>query len=780
MPAPTRLRAAALVALVACFFAPSPSRAQGWIEPLVPTPNGGVERLRTNVVVRVTDRVAEIEVEEWFRNNGGRVAEGSYLYPIPGEAVFSGFSLFQGEEELRGETIDRDRARAIYEEIVRRNMDPALIELVGQGMLRARVFPIQPGETRQITLKYTQVLRRAGDVLELRYLGARATEGTLGGRPMPRPEPVPMPRPAPGRAQTPARPGAAVPQERPAGAPQAVPLTFAVTIENDRAFMDPYSPTHEVRITRGGGRMVVRPVGELAGNFLLMLPPAGEPVSLGLITNRPSSEDGTFMLTLSPSQVAESAMPKDLTVVADVSGSMSGQMMEQTRRALIQLLGTLGPQDRFRLISFSSGVTSYRLDWTPARPAELQAARVWVERLRAEGSTNISGALTEAFRATSPEGRLPVVVFLTDGLPTVGETNAERIAQMAERQRARSRVFAFGLGYDVDTYLLDRLTQAGRGSVHYVTPEENVETMVASLAAKIQHPVLTDLALGGLPVRVSEVYPTEIPDLFAGEELTLMGRYSGTGSGTIRISGTRDGRPASFDASVTFPAHELENDFLPRLWASRKIGELTRAVKLNGPNPEVIREIQETALRYGLLSDYTAHLVTEPNVQVSNGMPMPAAPPPSVQSTTGQGAVAGSAGAAARRQAGNAAAVAAAEAKAMDAVMMESAVGGVAGGGRGDRASAPRVVAGRAFLQQNGVWVDRLHTARAQVVKVKPFSRAYFDLLAALPELKTWWGALSPVVVAGRQVSLEVSETGVETLPAAEVQRLTSAFRASK
>src|SRR5688572_14672640 len=206
--------------LVVLLILPMPAAAQGWIEPLVQpragVPPSRVERLRTSVTVRVTDRVARVEVEEWFRNTGGAIAEGDYIYPLPGETVFSDFSLFQGEEELKGETMDAARARAIYEEIVRRHRDPALIELAGHGLIRARVFPIAPGETRNVTLRYTQVLDRAADAYRFRH---------IAGTPRPRDAGTAAPRPGP--AET--------------------PLTFTLVAEKGSLFAEPFSPTHRLR-----------------------------------------------------------------------------------------------------------------------------------------------------------------------------------------------------------------------------------------------------------------------------------------------------------------------------------------------------------------------------------------------------------------------------------------------------------------------------------------------------------------------------------------------------
>jgi Ca-activated chloride channel family protein len=330
----------------------TPLAAQGWIEPGPGRPEHGVIKLRTSVMVRVDDRIATVEVEEWFRNDGpAQFGEGDYVYPLPGEAVFGNFSLFQGDQELLGETMDADKARKIYEEIVRRKKDPALIEMVGKGMLRARVFPISPGETRKITLRYTQVLERAGDAMQFRY----AAGGAYIGHATPIPRDLPPVRPG----RDPARDRAVRGQVLHGGHQAGPPLTFTLIAEQGNVYRDAFSPTHDVRVTRDRGRMEVRPADDMRGDFALFLPFAERPVGLTLVTHRPSGEDGFFMLTLSPGEAALERVSRDITAVVDVSGSMSGEKMEQARAALRHLMGTLGRNDRFRLIRFSSMVSTY-------------------------------------------------------------------------------------------------------------------------------------------------------------------------------------------------------------------------------------------------------------------------------------------------------------------------------------------------------------------------------------------------------------------------------------
>ena len=705
---------------------PATLQAQGWIEPL--PGRQGVVKVRTAVAVRVTGRIALVEVEEWFENRGGGLGEGDYLYPLPGEAVFSNFSLYQGDEELRGETMDAARARAIYEEIVRRKRDPALIELAGHGLVRARVFPINPGETRKITLRYTQVLGRAGDALAFRYAaGGRYGSGGSSGRS--------------------GSDGGTGPQ----AVREAAPLQFTMTVDSAVQYRDAFSPTHEVQVTRRNGRMTVRPTATLDGDFALFLPFAERVVGLTLVTHRPAGENGYFMLTLSPEDVRTGTQARDLTVVVDVSGSMSGDKIEQARAAIHQLLNSLRTTnrrtpDRFRLIQFSSAVRVHASEWTVATVASLQGAHEWVDALQANGGTNISGALTEAFRLDSPEGRLPLVVFMTDGLPSVGEQNPERIAAQAEQDRGNARLFAFGIGYDVNTYLLDRLSAAGRGATEYVEPDESVESAIGTLVAKIQHPVLTDLALDA-SVRVEEIYPERLPDLFAGDELVVFGRYAGTSrEGRMTVRGTRAGRAERYGTTAAFPANEDGNDFIPRLWAARKIGVLQQAIRLHGANPEIVEEIRETALRYGLLSEYTAYLVQEPMQVAGRGIGgVPAAP--MAQDATGANAVGMAKRDAARRQARNEA-----ELAAVDEAMLKSAHMGQA-----------QHVAGRLFVEREGVWTDLRHADSLTVVTITPFSPAYFEVLRQLPELTAVVQRFDRVIVAGRAVSIRFDAGGRTT-----------------
>jgi Ca-activated chloride channel family protein len=739
------LGTAALAATLA-----APLAAQGWIDverPIRPGPlPGNVVRVSSSVRTVIEGRVARVEVAEQFRNGGGVLAEGTYLYPMPGEAVFTDFSLWMGEREVRGEMMNADQARGIYETIVRRLRDPALLTLEGHGLIRARVFPIQPGETRRVVLRYTQVLQRAGDAYRIRY--------AIGRR-----------DPASGRGLYDGAPAT------------AGTFSYTVTVPSAGDFGTPYSPTHQVHVRRDGGRLEVTLDPDAEGDVELFLPVRHGLVGTSVVTYAPGGEDGYFLLLLSPPATAEETpLPRDLSLVIDVSGSMSGPKLDQAKAAIAQALGTLRPADRFRLIAFSTMVTNFRDGFTPATPENLRAARAFVERLAPNGGTNIRGALEAVLGSAVSEERLPLVLFLTDGLPTVGETAPDRIADYAAGHVGRSRLFTVGVGMDVNTYLLDRLAQQGRGSAEYVAPDASIEVALGQVLGKIEHPALINLRLTATPVGVTQVYPGDLPDLFYGEELVAVGRYHGAGAGDVVITGERNGRRETFTARAEFPATEAGNDFVAKLWASRRIGELTRQIRIEGATPSLVEQVRELGLRYGILTEYTAYLVQEPTSTAWN------APMPQRAMALDQAAVGGVAAAPAQTgreafQRARASAGLSGAGNLAAAEKVASARAAEIAAATPGSADAMRRVGGRLFVHRSGVWTDAALRDTLNVARVQAFSEAYFALVRALPELAPWLGAGDEIVIAGRRASVRIGAAGSAEWRPGELETLVRNFR---
>ena len=700
----------------------SPLRAQGWIEIERPPDRGlpAVTRVASRVSVVIDGRIARVEVEERFRNSGGGLAEGAYLYPLPGEAAFQNFSLWMGEREVRGEVMPADEARGVYDAIVRKRRDPALLTLAGHGLVRAQVFPIAPGETRKVVLRYTQLLDRTGDAIRFRYaMGERGP---------------------------------------------ADPETIGLRVQDAAAIGTPFSPTHQIATTRAGGGLDITVQAAGGGDLELLLPLREHLVGTTVLTHAPGGENGYFMLLLSPppATAAAAAVPRDLTLVVDVSGSMSGDKLEQARAALLQALGTLGAADRFRVIAFSSTVRRLDAGFVPATPEHLRAARAFVEGLAADGGTNIEGALDAALDSEPGEGHLGLIVFMTDGLPSIGERSPERLADRAAARRGTSRIFTVGIGHDVNTWLLDRLAAEGRGSAAYVAPQASVETAVGGLLGKLRYPALVNLRVASAPVRLTAESPAALPDLFYGEELVLFGRYEGSGSGPIIIEGDRNGRRERFSADARFAAGESGNEFIPRLWASRRVGDLTRQIRLEGATPELVAQVRDLGLRYGILTEFTSYLVQEPGELADGAMrrERALAPPPEAQS--GRAAFDVASRSAALSGATNLAAAKASE--------LAAPAGAAA-------AADQRRVGARLFILQRGVWTDAAQVDSLQTTTVAPFSPAYFALVRALPELVPSFRLGESVLVAGRRSNIQVAPGGVEQLEAGRLAALVRGFR---
>jgi Ca-activated chloride channel family protein len=722
----------AVLSALALVSAPS-LHAQGWVEIERPSdrrlPAGDVSRSGSDVRIAVDGRVARTEIEERFRNNGAVVAEGSYLYPMPGEAVFTNFSLWMGDQEVKGETMNAEQARSIYEEIVRRRKDPALLTFAGHGLVRARVFPIQAGETRKVALRYTQLLTRAGDALRLRYsLGSR---GTSGGS------------------------------------------SLVVTAPNASSYGTPYSPTHAIQTRTTGDRLEITFPGDATGEVELFLPLRQGLVGTSLVTHAPGGEDGYFMLLLAPGESeARATVPRDLTLVVDVSGSMSGTKLEQAKAALEQAIGTLGSNDRFRLIAFSSAVRRFRPDFVPATRENLTDAREFIDALGADGGTNIAGALDAALDAGGDAERLAIILFLTDGIPSVGEQAPDRIAEQAASRIGRSRLFTVGIGHDVNTYLLDRLASRGRGTTEYVPPGASVEMAMGLLMGKLRHPALVDLRIGDTPVSISQVFPTQLPDLFFGEELVVLGRYHGIGRGEVIVTGRRNGRQERITTAADFRSYEADNAFIPKLWAARQIGELTRQIRLEGASPGLVSQVRDLGLRFGILTEYTSYLVQEPSEVVAlNGVPMPAR----AEDAGGALNSAAQTGRVAFDRARASSKFSETKSLADADAIAETRLTSLSPAG----AAAPpnRRAGGRIFVMRGQVWTDIGHTDRITVTEIEAYSRAYFDLVRQLPELAPYLPVGDQLLIAGKRASIRVASTGVHAWKPGQLADLVRNFR---
>lgn len=530
---------------------------------------------------RLKDQVAEVQVSQTFHNPGSVQLDAEYLFPLPEDGAIQSFVLLVDGKELTGRLMDKDEARRIYEEIVRTKRDPALLEFMGRGVYRTSVFPIPPGADRKVTMRYTQLCRKDREIVEFSY---PFDAQKLTAKPIQK-------------------------------------LSLTVNLESKAAIKSIYCPSYDASIDRHGdheARISVERRDTLpSADFRLVTTLADGALGASVLSSRPSSsEDGFFLLLASPEVRAEDVkpLPKTVIFVLDRSGSMAGKKIVQARNALKFVLSNLRDDDTFNVITYDDRVESFRPELQRVSRESRQDAERFVENIREGGSTNIDGALKAALGMIADDSRPSYILFLTDGLPTAGEVREPAISENCRsNNRYHARLFAFGVGFDVNARLLDRLVAGNSGTSEYVKPDEDIEAHVARFYARLTSPVLSDIHIELTGTDVNRIYPRDIPDLFDGGQLVLSGRYLRSGPSTLRISGKVGRERRSYEFPVELAATEAggSRDYVETLWATRRIGEIIDQIDLKGRNKELVDELVALSTRYGILTPYTSFLADE-------------------------------------------------------------------------------------------------------------------------------------------------------------------------
>jgi Mg-chelatase subunit ChlD len=591
-----------LLFLLTLWLIPAPAMPQGILIPEntrfapFPRPLPGPHPLRVRsleVETRIQGQVATTRVTEIFSNDLDFPVDGTFFYPFPEDATFVEFSTWEGEKRLRGEVLEREEARNRYLAIVRRCWDPGLLEYAGSNLFQARIFPVPARGDKRVDLVYSQILKADHGLVSFAYpleSGTRANPQPLGR------------------------------------------VRLSVDIESEHGVKTLYSPSHTVDVERRSEKRATARFQAADSvpdrRFQLFYSLSDADFGLSLLTFRESGDSGYFMILLSPRMEAGSreVAPKDILFVLDTSGSMQDRgKIDKAKAALRFGIGSLHNGDRFNIVTFSSDTRKFRDALVTASEEQREAARRFVDNQVASGGTNISEALRDALEGFQSGDRPRYVVFVTDGLPTVGDTDPGKILREASRLNStRARLFTFGVGYDVNTFLLDQLAARNYGAADYVAPEEDLEVKLSNFFEKLSSPVLTDLALDLEGIGASDFYPRQMPDLFRGSQVTILGRYSGTANVPLVLRGRVRGETRTFRfESNRFPAAAAEHDFLPRLWAMRKVGFLLEQIRMSGENAEIKADIIRLAKKYGFVTPYTSFLAADDDVRISGGRPAP-------------------------------------------------------------------------------------------------------------------------------------------------------------
>jgi Ca-activated chloride channel family protein len=632
----------------------------------------------------VQDQAAKVRVSQVFQNPSPVPMEAQVLFPLPAGAAVSGLTLMADGKEMTGKLLSKEEARRIYEDIVRRRRDPALLEYMGRDLFQTSVFPVPPNGESSVQIRYTQLLKKDSGLID--FL-------------------LPL-----GTAKHSARP--------------VENFNVTVSIAAAAPIRNVYSPTHQIEIDRPDK---THAVAKLAlhnvtnpDDLRLLYSTDASPVGLNVISYKADDkEDGYFALLATPEARTEQSakIAKTMLFVIDRSGSMSGAKIQQVKTALQFMLRQLDPADTFNIVAYDTEVEAFRPELQRANQEAVHAALSWVDAIAAGGGTNIDGALRTGLRMLNDPARPNYVVFLTDGEPTVGERSEPKIiSNAAQENHVHARLFAFGVGFDVNGRLLDGLAREMRGTTAYVRPNENIEAPVSALFGKIGSPMMTEVAVkidldGGA---TSRIYPRQMPDLFRGDQLVLVGRYRQGGAARITLTGTAAGKKQALNYQAAFDTASVgeNNGFVARLWAIRRIGEIIDEMDLHGRNQELVDELVALSQRHGILTPYTSFLADDRvDMNAVSGNRFRAA-----ESAQQLGVVGGVAGFDQRDFKGQ----------------MQNAMNLASVPARAQQSAATNVqqVGQKAFFKKQGAWQDSTVTAdqAKNAIRVTQFSKEYFDL----------------------------------------------------
>ena len=576
--------------IAGCLFAVKEARADGLIiiprppEPFVhhpPTPFP-LEVKYHRVEVNIDGQIAETRIDQEFYNPSSMRLEGFYIFPLPKGAVFSNFSMSINGKMVSAELLDAKKAGKIYEDIVRKMRDPALLEYSGTGAFKVRIYPIEPNSYKRVKISYTEVLKTDSGMTAYTY--PLNTE-KFSAKPL-------------------------------------KDVSIRINLKSKRKIKTIFCPTHEVEIKRDGEYRAV--VGFEDRNvkpdtdFTLYYGTDKSEIGLNILTHRiPDGKDGFFFLAVTPSFSAggENIVPKDITFVVDTSGSMAGEKMNQAKKSLIFCLENLNSRDRFEIIRFSTETETLFGKLVSSTQENLKEAKQFVENMKPIGGTNIEEALETSLKVNSSgnSDRPAIIIFITDGKPTIGTTDENLLVKKVQQANSsNTRIFTFGIGNAINTHLLDRITEETKAYRTYVQPDEDIELKISGFYEKIKSPVLVNLQLSfDKNVNIFKVYPKELPDIFKGSQLIIFGRYSGSGKTTGILKGTMEGKQKTFYYTVNFPAENGKNEFIAPLWAAQRIGYLLDQIRLNGEDKELKDEIITLARQYGIVTPYTSYLIVE-------------------------------------------------------------------------------------------------------------------------------------------------------------------------
>jgi Ca-activated chloride channel family protein len=559
----------------------------------------------TDVKANVAGYIATVDVTQQFQNPYGEKIEAVYVFPLPANAAVNEFVMTVGDRHIRGIIRERKQAEEIYKQARAQGYVASLLTQERPNVFTQSVANIEPGKRIDIAIRYFNTLTYSDGWYEFAFplvVGPRFNPpGTTSGI---------------GAVAQGSR-GASgqkteVPYLRPeqrSGHDISLALSWDAGVPVERV----ESVNHQVKVNRpapGKVEVAIDPADNIPNrDFVLRCKVAGDGIKSGLIAHKDDKgAGGYFTLMLVPPESLRHLPRKPLEFVftLDVSGSMSGRPIEQAKAAARYALTHMGPDDTFQVVKFASEAQQMSPRPLSATPQNVRNALRYMETADAGGGTMMLEGMRKSLDFPHDQSRLRCVSFLTDGY--IG--NEDEILGAMHGWLGDARVFSFGVGPATNRYLLDHMAKMGNGAAAYLSLNEKAEEVMGPYFERISHPALTDLQIDWGGMKVKEVFPRRMPDLFVGRPVILTGRYEGAGPATIKVRGKTGNEAQAFDIPVNLDQPVADSRALPAVWARMKIADLADQSTYEGGR-ELANEVKQVALEYGLMSSFTAFVAVD-------------------------------------------------------------------------------------------------------------------------------------------------------------------------
>jgi Ca-activated chloride channel family protein len=542
--------------------------------------------------VKISDQIAVTHVDQTFKNESYMNMEGIFMFPLPDNAIVTELALWINGVRTVGSVMESDTARSVYNSVVRRSIDPALLEYMGDNIFKLSVFPIAPAgqlmSTRRIEITYAELLPLTAGKVEYKFFMKSVN---MSSKPV----------------------------------TQAL-VTFDLTSQKKIDSIG--SPTHtspEFSLIKQSDTHYIGTCGNentlSEKDFKLDYQFENAVYSLNLLTYVPSGMffDSTgdkpyYLLWITPPDTAK-AIKKNVAFIADISSSMAGTRITQLKQSLIAMVNMLSPSDMFNILAFSTSVQKFKDNLVTADATSKSSAVTYVNQLSEMGLTNMQDAFKAAFKSAWDDTSVNAIVFLTDGKPTWPDTNSLSVIDtVAAQNKNHVAIFSFGIGDQVGSGFLKRIAKDNSGFATMIASDDSISAIMGNFMHTISYPLIKNISVDFGGLQTSDVLPNPMPNLYAGTQLTLLGRYVQAGQFPISFKGTRAADSVVLKQNLTFPSTAENQPFVPRMWASAKIDWLLNEIAIYGENPELKNGVIALGKKYSIITPSTSMLVIEPTM----------------------------------------------------------------------------------------------------------------------------------------------------------------------